>query len=126
MKKRQNILIAENECIVAKDIEYLLEDWGYNAFTMNNPKDSLEKYIKSKKFDAMIIDDDFSDVEKGLQTAVDIARQYRIGVILLSAWLNDEVNKKYEDLDFFYCLEKPYDRNELQVHVEALFNCLIN
>ena len=120
MKKNLNVLIADNESIVISDLKDQLHGWGYKVFTSEEGKDITSEWIKKNNPDAVIIDDDFPFVEAGIQKALEISQQHRIGVILLCAWMNDEIKRISSKLDSFQCLSKPFTNEELQNSLEQI------
>ncbi|MFO7891546.1 MAG: response regulator [bacterium] len=120
MEKNHNILIADNESIVTFDLKDQLNKWGYTVLTSNGNNSTTRDLIKENNPDAVIIDDDYPFLEEGIKTAERISRQYRIGIVLLCAWMNDEVERMSSKLDSFQCLSKPFTNGELQKSLEFI------
>ena len=87
---------------------------GYDVFTSNGNNSITNHWIKKNNLDAIIIDDDFPKMEAGISTAFKISQRFHIGVILLCAWMSEEIEKIGSGLDLFYCLSKPFTNEELQ------------
>lgn len=120
MKRNCNILIAENEGIVASDLKNQLNGWGYTVFTSNGNGSLTRDLINKNNPDAVIIDDDYPFLEAGIQTAKTISRRHRIGIILLYAWMNDEIERMSSELKSFQCLSKPFTNEELQKSLDRI------
>lgn len=120
MKKNLNVLIADTESIVITDLKNKLHGWGYSVFTSESNDVINRDWIKKKNPDAVIIDDDFPVMEAGIQKALEISQQLHIGVILMCAWMNDEIKKISSELESFQCLSKPFTNEELQSCLERI------
>jgi len=59
-------------------------------------------------------------LEAGIQKALEISQQHRIGVILLCAWMNDKIKRISAELESFKCLSKPFTNEELQKSLEQI------
>jgi len=120
MEKMHKILIADYESIVTADLMDRLNGWGYNVFISNGDHSVTRNLIYKNNPDAVIIDDDYPIMEKGIKTAIEISKQHQIGIILLCAWMNEEIERISADLDSFFCLSKPYKDTELQKSLERI------
>jgi len=120
MRKNHNILIADHESIVTTDLMDRLNKWGYNVFISDGDNTVTKDLIHKNNPDAVIIDDDYPVMEAGIKTAVEISQQHRVGIILLCAWMNEEIERISADLDSFCCLSKPYKDKELQKSLKRI------
>lgn len=124
MRMKPNILVSENESIIAQDLEMQLKEWGYGVSTIVRSKDKTVKYIEEKHPDLVIIGSDANDGLNKTNIAQKIHEKYKTSVIFLSAWLNDQIIKQCEALESFYCIPKPYDSDELKEQIQKALEVL--
>jgi DNA-binding NtrC family response regulator len=123
MKAREKILVAESEPIIALDIEHQLAEWGFEESEVVPSREEVPKMIRKKKPNLLIIDNDLREGDQDFQSAVALNKKYNLSVILLIDWMTEELKRSMEGLKSFYCIPKPFDRDELHRLVdEALQN----
>ena len=55
--------------------------------------------------------------------SLELHKKYNVAVILLIDWMTDELKRLVKELKSFYCIPKPFDRDELHKLIdEALQN----
>jgi DNA-binding response OmpR family regulator len=118
MKTREKILVAESEPIIALDIEHQLAEWGFEHSEIALSRSDVPSLVRRKKPNLLIIDNDFCDGKQDIQSAVELHRKYNLSVILLIDWMTEELKKTITDLKSFYCIPKPFDRDELHKLIE--------
>ena len=113
MTKKGRILVAESCGIVSKDIETLLEEWGYASFDVVRSDHDALQLTQDAHPNLVIIDKDLRGQSGGEAVAQQINTQYHVPVIFLTDWLSQEWMRQIEQLKSFYCLSKPFDCSEL-------------
>jgi len=126
MKNKPNILVAENERIVASDIKNLLIDWGYTEPLIAGSADQILKIVKKKRPDLVIIDNRLQGNKSGRQTAEILNEKYNIAVILLSDWFKESVQSLKKTVKSFYSIPKPFDSEELKSKIQLVLGNQIN
>jgi DNA-binding response OmpR family regulator len=108
-----NILIVEDNSIMAKALKKKLKDGGYNVLVANSADVAL-KYIESHPFDLMITDINLEDEHvNGIDLVKKLNKTKSKPVIYLTAYGDDETLKSVSDTNHCYFLSKPYDSNQL-------------
>ena len=105
-----NILIAEDERIVAMDIQNTLTTLGYNVTSIvDNGEELLEK-IKLNKPSLVLLDISLKGTLSGIECAHYLSSNYDIPYIFLSGYSDSEIKSKIKDLKFSGYIRKPFDR----------------
>ena len=117
--KELNILIVEDESIVAMEIESYIKKLGYCVSAIcSNAKDALQT-VKSNAIDIVLMDIHIKGALDGVETASIIKKKHpRIEIIFLTAHLDDyNVDRAIETNPTAY-LSKPFNRDELRVFLK--------
>jgi CheY-like chemotaxis protein/quercetin dioxygenase-like cupin family protein len=77
------------------------------------------KMVSSRVFDAVIIDEELSDIS-GFKACPKIRQLTSLPIILLGEQSSEEVWKKVEELGFDVYLKKPFGSRELEAYVKTL------
>ncbi len=114
----KNILIAEDESIIALELTETLSNLGYNVSeTVNAGEKALEK-VKVDPPDLVLMDIRLKGEMDGIETAAKIRSEYDIPIVFLTAYLDDErLSKAKLTMPFGYLL-KPVKERELKVTIE--------
>jgi DNA-binding NtrC family response regulator len=118
MKTRDKILVAESEPIIALDIENQLNEWGFKKPEVTLCPADIPKLVKKKKPGLLILDNDFRTGKEDLKSAIELQKKYNLAIILLIDWMTDELKRIVKGLKSFYCIPKPFDRDELHKLIE--------
>jgi len=122
-----NILIIEDESIVAMEIEYYVTKLGYHVVNIcSNSYDAI-KSIKEKKSNIVLMDICLKGPLDGIETAVLIkAYDPKIEVIFLTAHLDEYNIDRAIELDPVAYLTKPFHREELRASLKIAEHKLKN
>lgn len=116
--KKNNILIVEDEGIVAKHIKTTLERAGYNVTaTVVSGEDALLS-LKKKKPDLVLMDIKLKGKMNGIQAAKKIYKEQKIPVIFLTAYANDKLIQLAKKSEPFGYLVKPFEETGLKTSIE--------
>lgn len=83
---RTNVLIIEDEPIIAADIEGLVEDLGHSVDSIAATQSEAVKAAKAKKPGIILADVQLADGSSGIDAVSDILREYDVPVIFITAF----------------------------------------
>jgi len=117
--KEINILIVEDESIVALEIESYINKLGYTvAAITSNAKDTLS-IISKQTIDIILMDICIKGDQDGVETAARIKKSHPlIEIIFLTAHLDDYNVDRAIELNPTAYLSKPFNREELRVFLK--------
>ena len=112
------ILIAEDEQIVAKNIEKRLTADGYQVVaSVSTGEDAIEK-AKIFSPDIILMDIKLKGKIDGIETADILRRNFQLPVIFLTSYADEETFQRAKSTEPFGYLIKPFDNKELNRVVE--------
>lgn len=112
------ILIAEDEQIVAKNIEKRLTADGYIVVaSVSTGEEAIEK-AKSLTPDIILMDIKLKGKIDGIETADIIRRDFQLPVIFLTSYADEETFQRAKNTEPFGYLIKPFENKELNRVVE--------
>lgn len=118
-KKKEKILVADDEKDLARAIGMILKYSDYEVDIVENGKQALEK-AKENNYDAMILDIMMPEMD-GIQALKEMRKNHiKTPILFLTA--KSQVDDKVEGLDAGAndYLTKPFDQKELLARVRAL------
>ncbi|QDF28780.1 response regulator [Halarcobacter anaerophilus] len=113
MKKR-NVLIAEDNQIIAQDLKIAINKFGFNITDLVSNEVEVKNSIKKNKPDIILMDISLNDKKNGIDIVKDIYLKEYIPVIYLTAVESDEVVSKALETSPIAYLTKPYRSTELK------------
>lgn len=119
MEKMQpaNILIVEDEQIVAMDIRDMLTDLGYKVLGMASSGEEAITEIKKGKPDLVLMDIMLGQDKGGIETAEEIRTSFNIPVIYLTAYSDyDTLEGAKKTAPYGYIL-KPFEEKDLSTAI---------
>ncbi len=112
------ILIVEDESIVAKDIKQRLQNMGYAvAGVVSSGEEAIEKAEKLKP-DLVLMDIVLRDKMNGIDAASQIHTRFDVPVIYLTAYADDKTLERVKVTEPFGYIIKPFEDKELRSVVE--------
>jgi two-component system response regulator LytT len=113
-----NILVVEDESIVAKDIQVCLRKLGYEVIGIcSSGEDAIDKALEMKP-DLIMMDIMLKGELSGIQAAAKIRETYDIPVIFLTAYTDrDTVDMAKETEPYGYII-KPFKEIDIQTAIE--------
>lgn len=115
---KKKILIVEDENIIAKDLQHILKEAGYDVpYCASNSKDAL-KYIDELQPDLILMDVIIKGPVDGITTAQIVNQLYEIPIIFLSAYSDNHTLDRAKQTSSFGYLLKPCDERELVIAVD--------
>lgn len=103
-----NILIVEDDPIIAEDISSLLQEYNYNIEAVAHDAHVAYKYLESQKVDFAILDIYLGDGPTGIDIAEIIHDRYKIPYIFLTSFYDDDTLSKAKQFAPYGYLVKPF------------------
>jgi len=124
---RTNILIVEDEVIVAKNIEKKLTTLGYNVVGNAATGNEAVNLAHTQKPDLVLMDIKLKGEMDGIETADILNKSLRLPLIYLTSYPDNETFQRAKATEPFGYLIKPFDTKELQRTIEiALYKHKLN
>ena len=124
-----NILVVEDEALIAQKIKMQLEDFGYSITAVCYSHEAAEKAIAENIFDVLITDINLgngTDSKSGLQLALLVKQTKDCPIIFLTAFSDKETIKKATALSPSAYLVKPVNAVNLFAAVQLAVDNFIN
>ncbi|MFO7448141.1 MAG: adenylate/guanylate cyclase domain-containing protein [Ignavibacteriaceae bacterium] len=127
MPSKINILIAEDESIIAKDIAQTLKKLGYNVLAVVRSGEDGFEYAKKLNPDLVLLDIMLEGEMTGIEAAEKIKNHLDIPFIFLTALADEETLHRAKVTEPFGYIIKPFDERALHTSIEmALYKHQIN
>lgn len=122
MKTKINLLIVEDNVIIADDLQYTLESLGYNVLgSVISYKDAVD-FLQKTNVDLVFLDISLSSEKTGIDVAEYINNNNKIPFIFLTSNSDiDTINAAAKTKPYAY-LVKPFDKGNLQASIEIAIN----
>lgn len=117
----RDILIVEDERLVAEDIKGTLEGLGYNVTGIIDRGDKAIEKVREKEPDLVLMDIVLKGDRDGVETADKIKSEFDIPVIYLTAYADDEKLKRARVTEPYGYIIKPFRERELHSNIEMAF-----
>ena len=112
------ILVVEDESIVALDIQSRLQNLGYQVpVTVGNGEGAIEK-VETQQPDLVLMDIMLQGDLDGVQTAERIGQRFDIPIIFLTAYSDESTLQRAKATNPFGYLLKPFNDRELHTTIE--------
>ena len=116
--RQENILIVEDERIIALDLQRRLIRFGFpNPVITTNGLDAL-KSIDSNKPDIILMDIMLSSDFDGIETATIINEKYNIPLIFLTAYSDEKTVERAKKAEPYGYILKPFKEKELYTTID--------
>lgn len=120
--RRKKILIVEDQLIITMDLEYMLEELGYQVCGISTTYEDAVSAIKSSQPDLVLIDIILSGEKTGIDLAHEINRSYRIPFIFLTSHADRSTIEAAKSTKPSGYIVKPFNRNDVYASIEIAFN----
>ena len=107
-----NVLIVEDECIVALDLEHKLKLMGYNVIIAQSGEEAL-KIVRISKFDLILMDVYLNNGLNGINTAIQIRNNLDTPIIYITGSSDP---RKHEKIKFFFLFDLYFIFNLLIIY----------
>ncbi|MEN6439898.1 MAG: response regulator [Syntrophobacter sp.] len=112
------ILIVEDEVIVSKEIVQRLRAMGYEPAGRASSGEQALALTKAQRPDLVLMDIRLKGVMDGITAAEEIRRDFRIPVVFLTAYSEDDTLERAKLAEPYGYLIKPFDDRELKSAIE--------
>jgi PAS domain S-box-containing protein len=114
----EQILVVEDEGIVALDIQSMLEDLGYQVpITVGSGEEALASIAENRP-NLVLMDINLDGEIDGVETAEQIRDRYNIPVVYLTAYSDDDTLQRAKLTTPFGYLVKPLEARSLKTTIE--------
>ncbi len=113
-----NILVVEDEYIVAKDIRNRLINLGYTVPAIVATGEEALRKTEEFKPDLVLMDIVLKGDKDGIETADEIKTRYNLPVIYLTAYTDDKTIQRAKLTEPFGYIIKPFEERELYSTIE--------
>src|SRR5690606_27223693 len=120
--KRKKILIVEDQLIITMDLEYMLEELGYEVCGVSTNYDDAITAIKTNQPNLILIDIVLEGDKTGIDLADEINRAYHIPFIFLTSHVDRGTIEAAESKTPAGYIVKPFNRNDVYATIELAFN----
>lgn len=115
---KTNILIVEDESIVAKDIQHSLKKLGYNVVDICAMGEDAVSVAEEKKPDLILMDIMLKGEMSGIDAAQIIRERLGIPVIFLTAYADESTLNKAKVTEAYGYIIKPFKEIDLHTAIE--------
>lgn len=120
--KRKKILIVEDQLIITMDLEYMLEELGYEVCGICTTYEAAVSAIKASQPDLVLVDIILSGQKTGIDLAHEINQTYRIPFIFLTSHADRSTIEAAKSTKPAGYIVKPFNRNDVYASIEIAFN----
>ncbi len=121
-QEKINILIVEDESIVAMNLSMGLENDGYNVVGIADNAVDAQQLFTENEVDIILMDINIMGDKDGIQTAAELLQQKQLPVIYLTALTDVETVNRVKGTHPAAFLTKPYDINNVRIAIELALN----
>lgn len=120
--KKKQILIVEDEAIIAMNIRNLLENLGYNICGLASSAEEAVKLAEEKHPDLILIDIILDGEIDGIDTVVEIKKTQNKPIIYMTAHSDEKTLSRAKATEPHGFIVKPINYNELRLTIEIVFH----
>ena len=114
----KKILIVEDEAIVALTLEQTLTDLGYTVCNRIDRGEDVLAAVKKCSPNLILMDIMLKGEMTGVDAANLVKNEFKIPIIYLTAYSNEEIFKKAKITDPAGYIIKPFNERELQINID--------
>lgn len=115
---KSNILIVEDESIVAKDIQHSLKKLGYTVVEICSNGEDAIRVVEELKPNLVLMDIMLKGEMTGIEAASHIREKYNIPVIYLTAYADESTLSKAKVSEPYGYIIKPFKEIDLHTNIE--------
>lgn len=119
MERTQKILIVEDDGIIAKDLENILLEKGYDVCGIAASSDEAINKFDLFQPDLVLMDIILKGQTDGIETANRIRKKRNVPIIYLTAYTDDMTIERAKLTEPFGYILKPFDEKELLITIET-------
>jgi diguanylate cyclase (GGDEF)-like protein/PAS domain S-box-containing protein len=114
----ENILIVEDEKIIALDLQRRLERFGYSVVGMASEGQEAVSLARERSPDIILMDIMLAGSMDGIEAARQIRLQLGIPVIFLTAYTDEKTLERAKEVEPFGYILKPFKERELYTTID--------
>jgi diguanylate cyclase (GGDEF)-like protein/PAS domain S-box-containing protein len=114
----ENILIVEDEKIIALDLQRRLERFGYSVIGMASDGQEAISLARERRPDIILMDIMLAGGLDGIEPAKQIRAQLGIPVIFLTAYTDEKTLERAKEVEPFGYILKPFKERELYTTID--------
>jgi CheY-like chemotaxis protein len=118
--KKVEVLIVDDEAIIAQDLTAKVNEMGYSGFSVGSSKEAIRKISPSYEPDLILMDVTLKGDENGIQTARIIQKLRKIPILFVTSLSRSTVLNQIKDLVRTGYIQKPFCKEELQGCIREL------
>lgn len=115
---KARILIVEDESIVALNIKNRLESLGYAIVSITNSGESAIQITQATQPDLVLMDIKLKGVIDGIEAATQIWTRFKIPVVYLTAYSDEETIERAKITEPYGYILKPFEARDLGTTIE--------
>lgn len=109
-----NILIVEDEFIVAFDIKLMVESMNYTVIDIVSSGEDALKIIETNTIDLILMDMVLEGEMNGIDTAIQIRNNFNVPIIYSTAYPDSIMHERIKKTEPYDYLIKPFDYTKLK------------
>jgi len=114
----KQILVVEDESIVAEHIRRSLQNMGYSVPSVASSGQEAIKEVEDKSPDMVLMDIVLKGEMDGIETAMQIRSRFNIPVVYLSAYSDEKILERAKITEPFGYVIKPFNERDLHINIE--------
>lgn len=118
IKAKANILIVEDEWIVAEDIKSSLKNLGYRVADIVSSGEKVIAKVEEHNPDLVLMDIMLKGQMDGIEAASRIHSQFDIPIVYLTAYTDEKLLERAKITEPYGYIVKPFENRELSTAVE--------
>jgi two-component system, response regulator PdtaR len=120
--EKVNVLIVEDESIVALDLASGLERDGYNIAGIADNAAEAQQLFKDNDIDIVLMDVNIIGEKDGIDTAADILKEKAVPIIYLTAFTDTVTIDRIKQTHPAAFLSKPYSLTNVRIAIDLAVN----
>lgn len=116
--KKKNVMIVEDENIVALDIKNMVVSLGYNVVAIAHDSDQAIQEAGIKRPDLILMDMKLGEDFEGVDAAQHIREEFDIPVIFVTGYTDETILKRAMVSFPFGYVTKPFEKRQLHSSIE--------
>ncbi|MEJ2614905.1 MAG: response regulator [Ignavibacteriaceae bacterium] len=121
MEEEKNILIVEDEQVIAMDLKKTISNFGYNVLSTVSSGEEALNFMTGNKPNLVIMDILLAGDLNGIETGVIMSERFNVPIIYITAYAK-EILLRSKITESSTYLVKPFDESELQKKIEKVLS----
>ncbi len=118
MNHNLNILIVEDDFIISTDLQFRLEEMGYEVSGVCVSAEETIAFLKENTVDFAIFDINIKGQTDGIDLASIVSRHYKIPFVFLTSLVDQEFVERAKKVRPSAYMLKPFNEQELRIAIE--------